>query len=138
MDNDARSPLWMVVHSASTSKMSINGRVDTRAADTNPRRYYRPRWSKADTIKVETCQQLPIEKSPLAGRAFMAVTATTPAVMVRARWPSNSEQYEHDTRPGAIVTGKTEGGCANSSRRQNTKKSLFPNRHGSTRQLSSK
>jgi hypothetical protein len=123
----------MVVHSASTSKM-----VDTRAADTNPRRSYRPRRSNADTIKVETCQQLPIEKSPLAGRAFMAVTATTPAVMVRARRPSNSEQYEHDTKTSAIATGKTEGGCANSSRRQNTEKNLFPNKHGSTRHLSSK
>jgi hypothetical protein len=104
--------------------MSINGLVDTRAADTNTRRSYRPRRSNADTIKVETCQQLPIEKSPLAGRAFMAVTATTPAVMVRARRPSNSEQYEHDTKPSAIATGKTEGGCANSSRRQNTEKNL--------------
>ena len=127
----------MVVHSASTSKMSINGRVDTRAADTNPRRYYRPRWSKADTIKVETCQQLPIEKSALAGRAFITVTAATLAVRVRARRTRNSARNEHNVKPSTIVTGKTEGGCANCSRRQNSKK-LSPNKHGSTRQLSSK
>ena len=55
----------------------------------------------------------------------MTVTAATPTVMVRARRPSNSEQYEHDTKPSAMATGKTEGGYANSSRRQNTEKT-FP------------
>ena len=116
----------MVVHSASISKMSINGLVDTRAADTNPRRSYRPRLSNADTIKVETCQQLPIEKSALDGRAFMAVTAATPAVRVRARRTRNSARYEHNVKQRVVVTGKTEDGYANCRRRQNSEKKPLP------------
>jgi len=88
--------------------------------------------------KVETCQQLPIEKSALDGRAFMAVTAATPAVRVRARRTRNSARYEHNVKQRVVVTGKTEDGYANSRRRQNSEKNLSPNKHGSTRLLSSK
>lgn len=95
-------------------------------ADISPKRSHRPKRSNADTIKVETCQQLPIEKSALAGRAFMAVTAATPAVRVRARRTRNSARYEHNVKPSAIVTGKTEDGYANSRRRQNSEKTPFP------------
>ena len=112
-----------------------NGRVDTRAADTSPKCSHRPRRSNTDTIKVETCQQLPIEKSALDGRAFMAVTAATPAVRGRARRTRNSARYEHNVKQSAAVTGKPEDGYVNSRRRQNAEKNLSPNKHGSTRLL---